>query len=636
MRGLAAVLRHCGRTLALLLAWGVLGVGAPSHAALLTLSQAQATVWVNKQEQHRAVTLPYNWDIENQAQGGQALFELEFALPEVPTDPWGVYLPSVGNAYAIWLNGALLQRQGDLQQGGGADYAKVPRFVVLAPYLLRQNNRLQLRIRVDAERRGGLSELLVGPQDEAYAAYWRSHMWRANGSMLVVAFSLVFGLLALVLWATQIDSFHSDGPRRDRLYLLAGLAELSWAVAVCDALLESPPLPWPWWSAVPAAAAAAWACTMQLFCIEVAAWQGRAWVRPFQRWLLLLMALSVVLPLLAAARALPLALAAWHAALALTFLGFGAVFLWRALERQSRRSHRLVAGALLLNLLVGIWDLWNFRIAPGFPDNSLLRFSSLFFGLSLASIVISRLRKASHAAGGMLITLSQRVTEKEAELHASYVRLEAQAREQERTAERSRILRDMHDGVGSHISLAIRQLQSEVRSPPQADHAEVLHTLRDALDQLKLSIDAIHLPDGDITALLANLRYRLEPRLAASGIALVWDVDLLPLQSGLDAACMRHLQFMLFEALSNVVQHARASEVRIQAHVDAHSQCVSVRVVDDGRGFDAPSQRRKGLAAMQERAAFIGALLQIDSQPGRTVVDIQLMRGPTGTRISSR
>jgi signal transduction histidine kinase len=276
----------------------------------------------------------------------------------------------------------------------------------------------------------------------------------------------------------------------------------------------------------------------------------------------------------------------------------------------------------LLNLLVGIWDVCNFRIFPSFPDNSLLRFSSLFFGMSLAVIVVARFRKASHQANSLLSTLSARMAEQESALRVSYELLETQAREQERIAERSRILRDMHDGVGSHISLAIRQLQTDVDSHSQSDHGEVLHTLRDALDQLKLSIDAIHLPPGDITALLANLRYRLEPRLAASGIALVWDVDLLPLKNGLDAGAMRQLQFMLFEALSNVVQHARARVVRIEAHAEA-GHCVTLRVLDDGQGFDVQLRQHKGLLALQERAAAIGAVLHISSQPGRTLVEIR-------------
>jgi signal transduction histidine kinase len=150
----------------------------------------------------------------------------------------------------------------------------------------------------------------------------------------------------------------------------------------------------------------------------------------------------------------------------------------------------------------------------------------------------------------------------------------------------------------------------------------LLQTLRDSLDQLKLSIDAMNLPPGDVTALLANLRYRLEPRLQASDIALRWAVELIePLQT-LDTGAMRQLQFMLFEALSNVLQHAQATELRIEALNTGRLVCL--RIVDNGRGFDVDVPWRKGLLAMQERARAIGAVLSLQSEPGRTVVEIQL------------
>jgi signal transduction histidine kinase len=621
------VARHIARSLfcmlVLLLAWG-----PAAHAELLRLTQAQTTVFANGKSVASGTDLPYNWDIRNAGQHGAAVFDLHFEVAELPVEPWGVYLPSVGNAYDVLLNDTLLQRQGDLANPNGADYSKVPRFVVISPNLLQHSNVLRIHIRVDAERRGGLSEVYVGPQQEALSVYQHSYNWRGNGSLVVVAFSLAVGLLALGLWATQIDLLHPDKPRRDALYLFAALAELCWTLAVGDALIETPPLPWPWWSAVPAAGAAAWACNIQLFSIEVAGWRTLPFVTWFRRWLIFLIALSAVLPLWAAGWEQPAALTAWHVALAATFLGFGARFLWSALG-PANWAHRLVAAALLLNLLVGIWDLCNFRIFPDFPDNSLLRFSSLFFGISLGCIVIMRFRTASRGASSLMNTLSASIAAKERDLRATYERLEVQAREQERIAERGRVLRDMHDGVGAHITLAIRQLQSDMANHAPSEHGEVLHTLRDALDHLKLTIDAINLPPGDITALLANLRYRLEPRMAASGIALVWDVDLLQVENQLESQAMRHLQFMLYEALSNVVQHAKATVLRIEAHAqplgpDPTQHCIFIRVVDDGQGFDAQGMRRKGLASMFVRASAIGAQLSIESQPGCTVVQIQL------------
>lgn len=214
--------------------------------------------------------------------------------------------------------------------------------------------------------------------------------------------------------------------------------------------------------------------------------------------------------------------------------------------------------------------------------------------------------------------------------------LENLARSQERMAERGRILRNMHDGVGSHISSAMRQLQVDDRDYHASARTEVLQTLRDGLDQLKLSIDSIHLAPGDVTALLANMRYRLGPRFAGMGIELQWDVDLLPVCNKLDASAMSELQFMLFEALSNVLQHARARTLRVEGHARAstafspsHSEGAKldqlyVRLVDDGCGFDPAVKQRNGLATMRERALSIGAQLRISSQPGNTVIEIQL------------
>ncbi len=132
----------------------------------------------------------------------------------------------------------------------------------------------------------------------------------------------------------------------------------------------------------------------------------------------------------------------------------------------------------------------------------------------------------------------------------------------------------------------------------------------------------MNLPPGDITALLASLRYRLEPRFAACDIELQWDVELMEPLERLDAGDMRQLQFMVFEALSNVLQHARASRLRIDARQLGAG--VQLRIIDNGRGFDVGAPLRKGLLSMHERASAIGACLLLSSEPGHTVIEIRL------------
>lgn len=613
-RGLAVWWRRPGFWAGLLWLWCALWPVA--QAAPLELSQAQVLRVVNGQASSEPVTLPYAWDLHHKGQWGEAVFDLSFELPRLPREPWAIYFPRVGTAYEVWLNGHLLERKGDITQPNGPDFGQVPRYLNIPISDLALRNQLQVRIRADAGRRGGLSRLIVGSVDEVYPIYRRESLLRNTGSIVVVGFSLLVGLVSMALWATQSRLSSTGQTQRDPLYLYAGLAELAWTLRVGHIQIESPPIDWPWWGVLPVVALGVWGGFMTWFCLELAGVRQGRWVQRFRRWLLLLMVLGPLVGLVALGFAQPLVLTLWYGALGLSFLGFSAWFMVHA-ARTPSWLQRSVAAAVVINVLMGLRDLYVFRIDPAYPSNALMYYTSMLFGVSLGYVVLMRFRTASTQAQELMQAMTARIAAREHELNSSYQRLEALAREQERTAERTRILRDMHDGVGSHISAAIRQLQSG-----RASQADVLQTLRDSLDQLKLTIDAMHLPPGDVTALLANLRYRLEPRLRASDIELQWGVELIEPIHGLDAQAMRHLQFMVFEALSNVLQHAQASQLRIEA--SGAADAVRLRIVDNGRGFDVQAPARKGLASLRERAQAIGAQLLIESRPGQTVVTIVL------------
>ena len=595
----------------------------------LLLEHAQGTVIVGGETVRSALTLPYHWDNTNPGQRGEAIFDFAFPLSQVPDDVWGIYLSALGNAYEIWLNGTLLQRHGTLAGGpdeaaayNGADAARAPRYVSIDAGHLRALNQLRIHIRADVGRRGGLAPPLIGPQDVVYPVYQQAYRWRVTGSVGVVAFSLVVGLTALALWSSHAGLRRAGRLGRDPVYLFAAVAQLFWTMYVGDVLVEAPPLPWPWWGMLQVISLGVWGSSMALACMELADWRDQAWTTRLRRVLGGLMLLCPIFAWLSLSRGLPLALTVWYGALGLALLGFVLAFLWSAL-RQARMEQRIVALAALVNIVVALRDLYVFRIDPVYGTNSWVRYSSVLFGLTMGYVVLLRFRATSQQLQDVMANLAQRVAEKEQALRESYDRLETLARQQERAAERGRILRNMHDGVGAHISSAMRQLQGAAGGTAAPARDEVLLTLRDAMDQLKLSIDAIHLVPGDVTALLANLRYRLGPRFKAMNIELQWDVDLLPLCPQLDAGALSELQFILFEALSNVMQHAQAHVLRIEGHAPPEGP-VSVRVIDDGLGFDPEASARKGLAGQRERAAAIGARLQIASRPGRTVVEILL------------
>jgi signal transduction histidine kinase len=178
-------------------------------------------------------------------------------------------------------------------------------------------------------------------------------------------------------------------------------------------------------------------------------------------------------------------------------------------------------------------------------------------------------------------------------------------------AERERILRDMHDGVGAHLATAVRQLEGG-RAPVK----EVLQTLRDSMDHLKLSIDAMGLPRGDVNALLASMRYRLQPRIESAGLRVEWRVEPLPLWQDATDEGMRHLQYLVLEAISNTLQHADATVLRVRA---AHGEFgTRIELEDDGSGL--PRSNAIAPRSLDERARAAGAQVEVvDAKPGTCV-----------------
>jgi signal transduction histidine kinase len=84
------------------------------------------------------------------------------------------------------------------------------------------------------------------------------------------------------------------------------------------------------------------------------------------------------------------------------------------------------------------------------------------------------------------------------------------------------------------------------------------------------------------------------------------------------------------EALNNVAKHAEAQHVEVDLRYIPPSPAgeggspattVELCVADDGRGFDPAllraGSRGLGLGIMRERAAAVGAAIQIQSQPGQ-------------------
>jgi signal transduction histidine kinase len=591
-----------------------------STDGVIVISNARVSLVADGARQSELVRLPYHWDSHHPGAQGSAVFDVKFELAEAPSEPWGLQFPKIGNAYEVRLNGLLLERRGDLDAYNGADYALLPRYVPLGAQLQPGINHLTIAVRADRGRDAGLSRIIAGPTRTIRPDLERRYNWLFVSTAANAAFSLGVGLLALGFWRSRATAISGKQGRDRMLYLYAGLAELTGAAAVGASLVGLPPVPWPWWGAVWNTTLGASISLITLSCVEMAGWGDRPSARRLRRWLAALVLACPAMSYGAFGFGAIWALTLWYLTLGISVAGFAGFFLTRAI-RGATLEHRLVAIAIVVNLGAGLHDFYAFRSAIDYLHINMLVYSSILFDLTLGAIMILRFRGANEQVRELIQTQAARLTERERELGASYRQLEQLARQQERMKERASILRDMHDGVGAHLSMALRQIESG-----RLTKEELLPPLRDALDQLKLTIDNVNLPAGDVASLMGNLRYRLGPRIESSGMRLDWRVDALAPLDGVDGLAMRQLMFILFEAISNALQHSRATELRVEAAETDGG--IRVRVIDNGVGFDVASSWERSLLTMKSRAERIGAQLDIRSAAGGTTVEVVIPREP--------
>ena len=591
------------RMVALIMTWLFVALSAAAQSpGISTLTQAKIVTEIDGHVQPaKAIELPLHWDVMHRLASGRAQVTLSFPRPAATTEvnePYLLFITRISNAYAIELNETVLARSGSLDDHGAAFATKHPVGVSFPAALLREANTLTIHLRGDAGRRAGLSPVVVGPASLVEPLRARAYVLRVMLPWGAALFSVLVSGFCLLLWWQQ----------RDRLYAWASASELLWAVVVSDVVMEWTPLRWPYWLAALLLLRAVWLWALYAITEQVF---GRR--PPVAR--ALMKAAILALPLCIAwsfAIDQPLPVAIWRASLSVLWMLLTLRLLW-SLRTAATSERILLAGAIAAMLIAGVHDAAASNLfSARFGDSIWAKYVGALLGLTIMWIVSKRFRAARTEALQLQHSLERRVDEKERELRDSFERLAQVERARAVSAERERILRDMHDGVGANLATAVRQLESGTASAQV-----VVGTLRESLDHLKLSIDAMNLPAGDINALLASLRYRLEPRIAHAGLAIDWDVDLLPQwPSGTDVA-MRHLQFLLLEAISNVLQHARATTLTLRAHATA--DCIELCVRDDGRGIGATNGR--DLQSMRERARAVGAELRVEAaHPGTQVV----------------
>ncbi len=230
--------------------------------------------------------------------------------------------------------------------------------------------------------------------------------------------------------------------------------------------------------------------------------------------------------------------------------------------------------------------------------------------------------------GGLMMAAAvAEVSRAEAALRASET-AERDARlaaEQAHTAERTRLARELHDSVSqalfsmtmhaSTAQLAMEKAGLEEDSPASRAVGRLRTLTTGALAEMRALIFELRpgalAEEGLVSALgrqAAAISAREEVQISVNGPG-----ERLPL----DLAAEEHCYRLVLEAWHNTIKHAGATA--ITTTITSDGAAVTVRVTDDGRGFDPAAVRpgHLGLRTMRERAAAIGATLDVISAPGQ-------------------
>lgn len=553
--------------------------------------------------------------------------------PAAPATVWALYLPYFYGGGSVWLNG---QPVAALPENDDQLRVRLERPLLLAlpaGALQPEGNVLLLRIAAGhGMDEAILPPLAIGPQAQLLARHDRRSFFVRTLPLLTLASASIVGLLMLLIWWRR---------RAELLYGLFGAAALLWALRTATFVVEVLPAPW-WdaWRLLYLASTGGFVIALALFTLTLARRASPGWTRGLAGY-----GLAGVLLYAAGAHA---AVERWWV-LGLAAIGLGtAVVAVTAALRRRRLATLTVVVALIITALAGLHDvlvadnaalLQQWLPAWAHQRYFLLHHAAnlllVLMGLGLVLRFVRTLDQVEAANR----TLEARVREREREIAANYDRIAALQTEQAATDERQRIMRDLHDGLGSQLFISLsRAERGALDAPAMAD------TLRGAIGQMRVAIEALAADDQDFRTAFGNFRFRWDTRLREAGLQPQWQVALPDAVLAIAPHDALQILHIAQESLTNVVKHARARTVTVQLVQDG--PVLQLDITDDGVGLPAPEPAGagapgrsagsggRGRANMRARAARLKATLEIMPGQGASPGTQIRLRVPLDTAIA--
>jgi two-component system sensor histidine kinase UhpB len=212
---------------------------------------------------------------------------------------------------------------------------------------------------------------------------------------------------------------------------------------------------------------------------------------------------------------------------------------------------------------------------------------------------------ASSEAGELALTFNEMLARLETERREATGRVLA-AQE----SERLRIALELHDQVGQELTavlLGLARVRSLTADPLRGDVEDIQEAVRASLEDVRriaLELRPEALDDLGLVSALAVLCERFAQR-TGIGVSQHLDERLPELGHEEELVVYRVAQ----EALTNVARHSGADHAELR--LSARNGDLMVSVSDRGRGLGAGGEPGTGIRGMRERAALIGATLDV-------------------------
>jgi signal transduction histidine kinase len=566
----------------------------------------------------RTVPLP---DVDmpgsSRASAGSAWYRVRFDGPRavVASPAWAVYLPYFYAGGQAWLNGVQV---GGIPEGDARLQVRWerPHLVALPAGLLRAEGN-ELLIRAAAGSLGAtryMPRLGIGPQRALQGSYdWRMFWVRTVPQVTVAVCLLTAGFMLFIWWRR----------RSETLYGLLGVAAALWGVRTLTFVIEQMPVDaWQLWRMVYLGATGGFVVAMALFALRHAGIR-----RPrIERGLVLYALLGPAWLGVQGRAAESMVNRYWTAGLVPVGIAILAISVWHLMRRRTLAA-AVMPAAMIIAVLAGVHDYliaWDVgRMAQWLPGWAPQRIFLLHHGanlllLAMGALLTVRFIDALTGLEELNHTLEARVADRERHLAANFARMATLQQQHAAAQERQLIMQEIHDGLGSRLFTSL----SRVERGDMAT-AQVADTLRDCIGDMRLALDALTPGEDDFRVVLGNFLFRWQAQLEDAHVRSAWTIDWPDGAPSPPPQDVLQLLRIAQEALTNVLKHAHATQVRVALR--QRGSGLELDVEDDGR-TPMPSTARmagRGLANMQARARQLGGALRVE-------------RGRQGTRVLLR